>query len=111
VDVKLIADLEQTQKIRHNSIADIAAAGVPVWLDAEHGAAHNKVMVIDADSVNIADVTVITGSYNFTNAAQYRNAENVLLIHADRSLAKAYQNNWQRHLPHSRPLTADKFEH
>jgi phosphatidylserine/phosphatidylglycerophosphate/cardiolipin synthase-like enzyme len=106
VDVRLIADQEQTRKIRRNQIATIAAAGVPVWLDAEHNGAHNKVMIIDADSANIADVGVITGSYNFTNAAQYRNAENVLLIRANRSLTKAYQRNWQRHLPHARPFEA-----
>lgn len=103
VDVRLIADQEQTRRIRRNQIATIAAAGVPVWLDAEHNGAHNKVMIIDADSANIADVGVITGSYNFTNAAQYRNAENVLLIRANRALTKAYQSNWQRHLPHARP--------
>ena len=111
VDVRLIADLDQTRKIRRNQIAAIAAAGVPVWLDGEHMGAHNKVMIIDADSNNIADVGVITGSYNFTNAAQYRNAENVLLIRGNRSLATAYQRNWQRHLPHARPFDAAKLKH
>jgi len=111
IEVKLIADLEQTRKIRRNRIAEIAAAGVPVWLDGEHNGAHNKVMIIDAHSANIADVTVITGSYNFTNAAQYRNAENVLLIRANRSLAEAYHANWQRHLPHARPFSTVKVRY
>lgn len=106
IEVKLIADLEQTRKIRRNRIAEIAAAGVPVWLDGEHNGAHNKVMIIDAHSADIADVAVITGSYNFTNAAQYKNAENVLLIRADRSLTRAYHDNWQRHLPHAKPFAA-----
>jgi len=109
VDVKLIADLDQTRKIRQNKIATMAAAGVPVWLDGEHNGAHNKVMIIDADSADIAHVSIITGSYNFTNAAQYRNAENVLLIRSNRSLAKAYQRNWQRHLPHARPFDAARL--
>lgn len=109
VDVKLIADLDQTRKIRRNQIAAIAAAGVPVWLDAEHMGAHNKVMIIDAGSKNIADVGVITGSYNFTNAAQYKNAENVLLIRGNRALAGAYQRNWQKHLPHARPFDAARL--
>ena len=111
IEVKLIADLDQTRKIRHNKIADIAAAGVPVWLDGEHTGAHNKVMIIDADSGNVAEVGVVTGSYNFTNAAQYKNAENVLLIRSNRSLAKAYQRNWQRHLPHAQPFDTAKLKH
>lgn len=110
LDVRLIADLDQTRKIRRNQIAAIAAAGVPVWLDGEHMGAHNKVMIIDAGSKNIADVGVITGSYNFTNAAQHRNAENVLLIRGNRSLATAYERNWQRHLPHARPFDAAKLK-
>jgi len=109
VEVKLIADLDQTRKIRQNKIAAIAAAGIPVWLDGEHNGAHNKIMIIDADSADVAHVGIITGSYNFTNAAQYRNAENVLLIRANRSLAKAYQRNWQRHLPHARPFDASRL--
>ena len=111
VEVKLIADLDQTRKIRHNRIADIVAAGVPVWLDGEHNGAHNKVMIIDADSANVAQVGVITGSYNFTNAAQYKNAENVLLLRANRPLTKAYQRNWQRHLQHARPFETARLKH
>lgn len=111
VEVKLIADLDQTRKIRQNRIAEMAAAGVPVWLDGEHNGAHNKVMIIDADSANVAEIGVITGSYNFTNAAQYKNAENVLLLRANRSLAKAYQRNWQKHLPHARPFDSAKLKH
>jgi len=103
VDVRLIADREQAEKIEHGQIPAIAAAGVPVWLDGEHQSAHNKVMVIDADSSNNADVAVITGSYNFTNAAQYKNAENLLLIRANRPLAEAYRANWQHHLAHAKP--------
>jgi phosphatidylserine/phosphatidylglycerophosphate/cardiolipin synthase-like enzyme len=41
--------------------------------DAAVSIAHNKVMVID-------DNTVITGSFNFTAAAQRSNAENLLVI-------------------------------
>ena len=37
---------------------------------------------------------VITGSFNFTNAADKRNAENVIIIN-NKSVAKEYLNNWQ----------------
>ena len=43
-------------------------------IDAEHAIAHNKVMIIDGE-------TVITGSFNFTKAAEENNAENLLIIH------------------------------
>jgi len=104
VDVRLIADGEQTRKMRREQISAIAAAGVPVWLDNEHLSAHDKVMVVDADDAKAA--AVITGSYNFTKAAQYRNGENVLVLRGNPALAQAYRNNWQRHLAHARPYQA-----
>ena len=54
---------------------------------------HNKVMVIDGE-------TVITGSFNFTKAAEENNAENLLIIH-DKKLASLYAKNWQDHAQHS----------
>jgi phosphatidylserine/phosphatidylglycerophosphate/cardiolipin synthase-like enzyme len=45
-------------------------------------------MVIDGEHT-------ITGSFNFTDAAQEQNDENVLLIH-DRSLAALYQGEFER---------------
>ena len=101
VEVKLIADREQTSKMRREQISAIAAAGVPVWLDGEHLSAHDKVMIIDADDAKAA--AVITGSYTFTKAAQYRNGENVLVLRGNPALAQTYRTNWQRHLAHARP--------
>ncbi|MDO8438291.1 MAG: phospholipase D family protein [Nitrosomonadaceae bacterium] len=100
VDVKVIADKEQTEKIPTSVIARIAAAGVPVFLDADHTSAHNKVMVIDAGS---PETTLITGSFNFTQAAQYKNAENVLVIRGNTALTELYLKNWQHHYGHSQP--------
>ena len=42
-------------------------------IDANHAIAHNKVIVIDGE-------IVLTGSFNFTKAAQEKNAENLLII-------------------------------
>lgn len=101
VEVRLIADRGQTDKMRREQISAIAAAGIPVWLDGEHASAHDKVMVIDADDAKAA--AVITGSYNFTKAAQYRNGENVMVLRGNAALAQTYRANWQRHLAHARP--------
>jgi hypothetical protein len=44
--------------------------------------------------------TVITGSFNFTKAAEETNAENLLVIQ-DPSLAAKYLENWKLHADHS----------
>lgn len=101
VDVQMIADRQQMESIATSLVAWLVEQGVPVWLDAEHTAAHNKVMVIDNGA---ADAAVITGSFNFTQAAQHRNAENLLLLRGHITLAEAYAANWRRHKIHSLPL-------
>ena len=45
-------------------------------------------------------VVVLTGSFNFTKAAEDRNAENLLVIHGT-ALAEKYQKNWEAHRAHS----------
>ena len=95
VDVRVI--LDKSQRTERYSEADFTAhAGIPTWIDAVHAIAHNKVMVIDGD-------TVITGSFNFTKAAEERNAENLLILHANRTLAEQYTKNWLKHQQHAEP--------
>jgi phosphatidylserine/phosphatidylglycerophosphate/cardiolipin synthase-like enzyme len=101
VDVKLIADGEQMEHIKGEQVSTMAQSGVQVWIDSDHQNAHNKVMVIDCDTPQTA---VITGSYNFTYAAQYNNAENLLLIRGNNELAHLYKENWLRHQAHSKML-------
>lgn len=105
VEAAVIADHEQTYRIETSVIRDLAEAGVPVWLDAEHVSAHNKIMIIDADR---ADCAVITGSYNYTHAAQFRNAENALILKGNPPLCAAYRRNWDQHKAHSLPLMRDR---
>ena len=62
-------------------------------IDPAHAIAHNKIMIIDGE-------TVITGSFNFTKAAEKRNAENLLIIH-DKDLEGRYIENWKNHAGHS----------
>lgn len=61
-------------------------AGFITYIDFLPYIAHNKVMIVD-------EGIVVTGSFNFTYNAQFRNAENVLLIH-DKDIAKLYSLNW-----------------
>jgi phosphatidylserine/phosphatidylglycerophosphate/cardiolipin synthase-like enzyme len=94
--VDVTAILDKSQKTANYSSADfLAHEGVPTFIDAKHAIAHNKIMIIDGE-------TVITGSFNFTKAAQESNAENLLVLR-DRSLADKYERNWQTHFAHSQP--------
>ena len=61
--------------------------GISVKIDWVPGIAHNKVIIMDGTSI-------ITGSFNFTKAAQNRNAENVVLIN-DPKIAEYYMENWK----------------
>jgi phosphatidylserine/phosphatidylglycerophosphate/cardiolipin synthase-like enzyme len=84
VQVRVLLDKSQrTQK--YTVAALLSHAGIPTLFDAAHAIAHNKVMIIDKR-------IVITGSFNFTKAAEKRNAENLLVI-TDVDLADRYTEN------------------
>jgi len=59
--------------------------------------AHNNVMGIDG-------TVVITGSFNFTKAAQDRNAENLRVLEGA-ALVAEYRANWEGH-GNRRPMRA-----
>jgi len=102
VEVRLIDHRGQTEQMDRSQLPGLARAGLSVWLDGEHQSAHNKMMVIDAGT---PAAVIINGSFNFTRAAQYKNAENAVFISGSDALAEEYVRNWQRHLKHSQPLT------
>lgn len=90
--------LDKSNKTGRYSAADfVAHAGIPTWLDEKHAIAHNKVMVIDG-------TTVITGSFNFTKAAEESNAENLLIIRSE-DLASLYAKQFIEHRNHSSPYS------
>jgi phosphatidylserine/phosphatidylglycerophosphate/cardiolipin synthase-like enzyme len=94
VQVELLADREMMMKGENSQVPHLAAAGIPIWLETRYAAAHNKIIIIDADDKH---PVVMTGSYNFTFSAQARNAENLLVLRGNRPLARSYLTNWQRH--------------
>ncbi|MCX6715396.1 MAG: phospholipase D family protein [Candidatus Taylorbacteria bacterium] len=94
VTVEAILDKSQKRE-RYTSATFISNAGIPTYIDSKHAIAHNKIMIIDKE-------TVITGSFNFTKAAEEKNAENLLIIKA-KDLAKLYIDNWYKHKEHSEP--------
>jgi len=95
LDVRAILDKSNEQD-RYSAATFLTNHGIAVLIDDKPAIAHNKVMVLDG-------VDVITGSFNFTKAAQERNAENVLVIKQEPQLARAYTDNWKRRAAASRP--------
>ncbi|MDQ5987804.1 MAG: Phospholipase D [Syntrophus sp. SKADARSKE-3] len=92
IRVQVILDKSQKRE-RYTSATFLSNAGIPTFIDDAHAIAHNKVIIID-------HATVITGSFNFTKAAEERNAENLLIIHSN-TLATKYLDNWTKHRGHS----------
>ena len=75
--------------------AQLANAGIPIYLDGIHAVANNRIVIIDKE-------VVITGSFNFNKASEEMNAEN-LLIMKSKELATIYRDNWINHQKHSKP--------
>lgn len=94
---KVTVILDKSQKTEKYSSADfLAHAGVTTLIDSKHAIAHNKIIIID-------EKTVITGSFNFTKAAEERNAENLLVLKNDDKLVAEYVSNFWAHGKHSEP--------
>lgn len=101
VDVRVILDRSQETE-KYSSADFLIHADIPTWIDAEHAIAHNKIMILDGQ-------TVITGSFNFTKQAEQSNAENLLIIR-DSDLADRYTANWKAHYAHARAYGATPRE-
>jgi phosphatidylserine/phosphatidylglycerophosphate/cardiolipin synthase-like enzyme len=103
VNVKVILDKSQYNTKRYSSALFFDHMGIPVWIDNKPAIAHNKIIILN-------DGEIITGSYNFSKAAQNRNAENLLIIKS-KVLAKTYTINFQQRLSASLSLSSyEKFK-
>ncbi len=100
VRVEVLADRDMVVKGGKSLVPQIHAAGIVVRLETRYAAAHNKILLIDAEGDT---PVVITGSYNFSFSAQARNSENLLILRGNRALARAYLDNWHRHRDEALP--------
>lgn len=95
--VKIEAVLDKSQRRgKYTSATFLANSGIAVYIDDSHAIAHNKVIVVDGR-------TLITGSFNFTKAAEEKNAENLLIIKGNQPLIERYIANIQEHKNHAVP--------
>lgn len=83
--ISIILDKSQLNS-RYSLINFFEKNKISVALDTEPAIAHNKIIIID-------NHTVIGGSYNYSKAASFKNAENITIIN-DRNFAKKFINNW-----------------
>lgn len=96
--VQVVAVLDKSNKTaKYSSATFLFNSGIPIFIDSAHAIAHNKIIIIDRE-------TVITGSFNFTKSAEEKNAENILILKS-KDLAKEYLKYWEKHEGHS-----DKYE-
>jgi len=110
LDVQLILDKTQLNA-KTSQYFYLVEHKIPIYIDNKVAIAHNKVIIIDGN-------TVLTGSYNYTKNAENRNAENVIIIKDDDVLAKQYIDNFNRRKSQSRFIDqvqekalADKIEY
>lgn len=84
-DVRILLDRGQ-RKAQGSQWLYCVTNGIPVVFDTRAKIQHNKVILIDSS-------VVITGSYNFTKAAETANAENLLIVR-DSALVRHYLGNF-----------------
>lgn len=88
VTVAGVMDTEQVESNIGTEFDAFRQAGLNVYQDGNAGQMHHKIIIID-------ESVVIVGSYNFTNSAETRNDENLVVIY-DEAIAKLFVAEFQR---------------
>lgn len=95
VEVTGVFDKKDAQ-LSYSKVAElcVASSKINVYLDAKHAIFHDKYCIIDSK-------TLLTGSFNWTSAAEKDNAENLITITREPATIKSYQENIDLHIGHS----------
>jgi phosphatidylserine/phosphatidylglycerophosphate/cardiolipin synthase-like enzyme len=88
IDVHVVLDDSQKSE-RYTGATFLANAGIPTRTSSRYAIMHNKFLVVDGKHVQ-------TGSFNYTKSAQERNAENVIVLWNQPTIAATYDREWQR---------------
>jgi phospholipase D len=87
-NIRIIVDNTQS-KTKYSKYWEIKNYGIEVRQSRKYRVEHNKVAIFD-------DENVITGSFNYTNAASKRNSENCLLIFdTNKSYGRRFEELWK----------------
>jgi phosphatidylserine/phosphatidylglycerophosphate/cardiolipin synthase-like enzyme len=87
VEIRVVVDGKESVR-NFRAISRVAESGIEVRADWHYATMHDKFIVVD-------DRTVEEGSFNYTSAAEKRNAENVVVLDNLR-LAERYRQEWER---------------
>jgi phosphatidylserine/phosphatidylglycerophosphate/cardiolipin synthase-like enzyme len=99
-DVAVVVDkAHNSSKAARAALNLLVNAGIPTRTVDAYKQMHSKYAVIDGKHVQ-------TGSYNYSNQAANRNAENVLVVWNQPDLAASYAKNWQWLYEQGQPYTS-----
>lgn len=100
VKVRIVLDHSQkTQKSSKEPVESLLAGKIEVRFDHSVKIAHNKIIMIDEEQT-------ITGSYNWTYSAEFKNAENLVFIRSQ-AVTKKYTDYFERRWKISAPSLKD----
>jgi len=95
VHVTVILDAAQASEHREQ-VRYLVGERIPVLLDAKHGLADNRVVLVD-------NHTLLTGSFDFSEASEEANAANLLILRDQSQIQSLYEENFRAHLAHAKP--------
>jgi phosphatidylserine/phosphatidylglycerophosphate/cardiolipin synthase-like enzyme len=87
IEVRVVIERDRAYE-QGSEYPRLKSAGVDVRLDGNPNSMHHKFMVIDG-------YIVVTGSYNWSSAAEDRNDENIVVIF-DRDMAQRFVQEFER---------------
>jgi phosphatidylserine/phosphatidylglycerophosphate/cardiolipin synthase-like enzyme len=88
VDVRVVMDKSQ-RKGRHRLADFLLTHGVQTRINSHYAIMHDKFLIVDNQVLEL-------GSFNYTKAAEDKNAENVLVIRGQPQVIEDYIRQWQK---------------
>ncbi|MDR3424661.1 MAG: phospholipase D-like domain-containing protein [Alphaproteobacteria bacterium] len=88
VDVRVVLD-ERQENGRGNLAGILKANNIPIRANGRYAIMHDKFIVIDNKAVEL-------GSFNYTKAAEERNAENALVVRDSPQVVADYTQQWEK---------------
>ncbi len=87
IKIRILADKQQAAN-KYATVTQLHDTGLNVRVHTKHRIEHNKFMVVDGDKM-------ITGSYNWTESATWKNSENCLVLWEEPETVERYQKRFE----------------
>ncbi|WP_235375466.1 phospholipase D family nuclease [Candidatus Pantoea carbekii] len=88
IKIRVIGD-KKANHGKYTAITFLRNKGISVRLNGQYAIHHNKFIIVDNKSVQ-------TGSFNYSQNAAYKNAENVVYIKNEPEIARLYIEEFER---------------